>query len=173
MTGILLLIVSCLAMCALLLIDGQWKDKAIHYQHLANEVGFYFLCCCLLGFCGVISDAHSNWQIGFLVILVIVALIFYNILVIVYVLARFVKLLIKRYFIMKFGKVNLSNMKAMILCRKQPKVLSPDKTRESLGSCIDLKEYFEPDVLDQKEIFKPRNLFGEMFSNPNAMDLVK
>jgi len=110
--------VSCLAMCALLLIDGQWEDRAIRYQHLANEVGFYLLCCCLLGFCGVIGNANSNWEIGFLVILVITALILYNILVIIYVLARFVKLLIKRYFIMTFGKVNLSNLKATILCQK-------------------------------------------------------
>ena len=105
MCGIFLLMVTSLFMLAILLVDGQWEDLMINHLHLSNEVLFYLLCCVLICFCGLIHDADQNWQVGNLVIMAIVSLVFYNIVVIVYDLVRFVTLLTKRYYTRTPSKV--------------------------------------------------------------------
>ena len=114
MCGIFLLMATSLFMLAILLIDGQWEDLMINHQHLSNEILFYLLCCTLICFCGLIQDANKNWQVGNLVIMAMVALVLYNVVVIMYDLVRFVTLLTKRYYVRAPRKIQNVKLPALM-----------------------------------------------------------
>ena len=97
--GVFLLILSCICMTALILVEGQWEDKLINYQHFINEAVFYLLLLCLL-VCLCILDGdlkEIKWRIGAFMITLVYFLISFNIGVIIYDSIRHLRLICKRY----------------------------------------------------------------------------
>lgn len=55
-----------------------WIESRINQQHIINEVAFYIMCTGLIAFAGAITDpVHAN-TLGWLLIALFTALVFYN-----------------------------------------------------------------------------------------------
>ena len=70
------------------------------------------ICCALVLFSGLIHDENDNSIVGYLTITLICALIFYNLMVIIYDLLCFVRLLVYRY------RVQLKRISSMKLLKR-------------------------------------------------------
>ena len=95
--GALLLMLSSLAMVAVLTVERQWEDMLIAVQHFFNEVLFYLLCVGLLLFSGLLQKNHQNVLFGWLLISAGCVNILFNLGIIVADLSLFVRLLYARY----------------------------------------------------------------------------
>lgn len=94
--GVLLLLLTCLMMMGFILVEVHWEEQLINSQHLVNECFFYILCISLLLFSGVITDTRQSLALGWLMISAISALIFYNVIVILYDTVSYGRLLLIR-----------------------------------------------------------------------------
>ena len=95
--GALLMLLTCLAMLVFVVQEAPWEDRFINWQHFFNEVGFYFVCVGLMSFSGLFTQSGQLMAHGWFLIGLIITLIIYNIIVILYDLGIFIRLLILRY----------------------------------------------------------------------------
>jgi len=91
------------------IIESQWEDNLVNQQHLVNEFALY-LCLVLLFLLSgaVIPDATGRY-IGWTLIGIVVALCVYNVIIIVIVSCKFLKLFILR---LRVNLVTMSRRKA-------------------------------------------------------------
>ena len=54
--GLVMLLLTCVLMLALILMEAQWTDSLINWQHFTNEVVFYVLLATLICFTGIMTE---------------------------------------------------------------------------------------------------------------------
>lgn len=95
--GSLLLLITCLLMLIFVVQEAPWEYPLINQQHFVNEIVFYFVCVGLMSFSGVLTESGASRAHGWFLIALIVALIAYNVVVILYDLVAFARMLARRY----------------------------------------------------------------------------
>jgi hypothetical protein len=95
--GALLLLLNCLFMLCFVASEAQWEDSLINRQHFFNEAVLYLVFAAMMCFSGLLTTLEESTALGWLIILLISALVLFNITVILLDLCRYIKLLLTRY----------------------------------------------------------------------------
>ena len=110
-----MLLMTCVVMMAMVLVESLWEENVINWQHFVNEAAFYILCLSLMLFSGVLTETVQVQPLSLLLIGGISLLIIYNVIVILYDSAQFVRLLCRRY------KKDLLSLKTLLKSPKKDK----------------------------------------------------
>ena len=78
---VLIVMLCCLVMLAYALLEMQWEDRIINYQHICDEITIYLTCVLLLLFSNVV-DARDRVLLGYILIGVCFAYVAFNTIVI-------------------------------------------------------------------------------------------
>ena len=95
--GVFLLLMTCLFMLGFVLSEWQWQSKWISYQHIGNEIALYVVCVLLLMFTGFCSLALI-WALGWVVVGLLVAIIAFNLVMMLFYSVWHARMMVRRYF---------------------------------------------------------------------------
>ena len=106
--GIIVLMITCVAMLAMIASESQWKDSLINLQHTVNEIAFYLVLLHVTIFCGLRTEIdvvaiNIGWS---LIVLILLTLVF-NIAVILYMTLCYLRLYIIRLWNKKKAQLKL------------------------------------------------------------------
>ena len=87
----------CLVMLAFVLSEAQWEDSIINKQHVINELAFYLVLLHIVVFVGLSPSTSTAAILGWSIIVIVLATIFYNVSVLIYCSICHFKLVFKRF----------------------------------------------------------------------------
>ena len=90
-------LIHCILQLGYLIKVRPYIDKKSNYQEMFNEVCIFLVACLLYGLTDQVSDFHVRMRVSWAIIFIIIAQIFINICLIIYVWIIDIKALIARY----------------------------------------------------------------------------
>lgn len=96
--AVALMMLTCLAMLALVFNSAQWEDSIINQQHVVNEIAFYLVLLHVIVFVGLSPAPAAATVLGWTLISTLLATIIYNIIVMIYCALMYLKLASRRVY---------------------------------------------------------------------------
>ena len=96
--AVVIMMLTCLAMLALVFTTSQWEDLIINQQHVINEVAFYVVLLHMTVFVGLTPSSAATIFLGWTLIASLLAIIIYNIIILIYCALQYLRLASKRVY---------------------------------------------------------------------------
>ena len=96
MIGAYILCIVCLGMLAFIIVEKQWQESVISWQHIVNEVALYLVLLAVIASSLPIGSA-AIFPLGWFMIIVFLATLIFNMIIIAYFTILHLRLFLKRH----------------------------------------------------------------------------
>ena len=155
MIGAYILALVCLGMIAFIMVEKQWEDSLIAWQHVINEVALYLLLLAAITSALPLPGALIS-SLGWFMIVIFLATLIFNIVILAYYVTVHLRLLCKRY-------------RHILTCCKRQKKKTNTKNENEL---VDEDQEKEMDDIEQLKQ-QPENLSDIFLQQMNCSNPTK
>ena len=150
---VLSLVGLCLVTLSFTLVEKQWQDSLISYQHIFNETCLYLMLILLALFTGPPIGAQLGSLLGWWMIVLVILTCIVNIVIILYYAIKFLKIWFRNAYIQRnLYKLRLIRFRSWVVAPIQEKLKRHRESLKAAKKAEEIKVEEQKKKEDEKEI---------------------